>query len=56
MLWLREALRPGLPVHGQPGRLLEAAADGLAGRAHAGRRPAHDQAARDGQQGPAARL
>ena len=43
LLRLREAIRAGLPVHGQPGRLLEAAAHGPAGRADAGRGRSHDK-------------
>ena len=46
LLRLREAIRAGLPVHGQPGRLLEAAAHGPAGRADAGRGRSHDKGTR----------
>ena len=52
MLRLGEDLWPRDPLREQPGRVLEAAADGPAGRAHhPGRRP-HDEAAGDGQEGP----
>ena len=43
---LREAIRAGLPVHGQLGRLLEAAAHGPPGGANAGRGRSHDKGTR----------
>ena len=56
MLRLREDLWARDPLCEQPGRVLEAAADGPAGRAHhPGRRP-HDEAAGDGEEGPPAGL